>query len=165
MPPTRRSSASSRSSLPQSRTFRLTQTADGYLVFVALLEPQWNGLLRSVGLDHLIGDPKLSTPQQRARHGASTLREIGGLMREKKTADLLAALIENGVPCGPVVDIDDLPEWIESIAPGYLVREVHPQLGEVIHPGPAVTFDEEVTMRHAPAVGEHTAEVLAELEQ
>jgi crotonobetainyl-CoA:carnitine CoA-transferase CaiB-like acyl-CoA transferase len=33
----------------------------------------------------------------------------------------------------------------------------------MVHPGPAVTFDEPVVVRPAPAMGEHTAEILAEL--
>ena len=45
-----------------------------------------------------------------------------------------------------------------------LVREHHPQLGEMVHPAPAVTFDETVAIRPAPAFGEHTDEILAELE-
>ena len=45
-----------------------------------------------------------------------------------------------------------------------MIRETHPQLGDMVHPAPAVQFDEPVAIRPAPALGEHTDEVLAELE-
>ena len=48
---------------------------------------------------------------------------------------------------------------------GFLVREVHPQLGDVVHPGAAARFEEAIPLRPAPGVGEHTDEILAELER
>ena len=68
------------------------------------------------------------------------------------------------MPCAKVATLDELPDLIDATSPGYLVHEVHPQLGDMVHPGPAVTFDEPVTIRPAPAIGEHTDEILAELD-
>ena len=42
---------------PQSRTFRLTPTADGYVAMITVTTPQWNGLLRATGRDELVGHP------------------------------------------------------------------------------------------------------------
>jgi crotonobetainyl-CoA:carnitine CoA-transferase CaiB-like acyl-CoA transferase len=67
------------------------------------------------------------------------------------------------VPNAAVTDIDDLPDLVEQTSPGYLLREVHPEVGEVLHPRPAVTFDEVVSVRPAPGLGEHTDEIKAEL--
>ena len=78
---------------------------------------------------------------------------------------MVARLTAEGVPHSRVTTLEQLPEVIEAVAPGYLVREVHPQLGDMVHPLPAVTFDEPVELRASPAVGEHTAEILAELER
>jgi len=44
-----------------------------------------------------------------------------------------------------------------------MMRETHPQLGEMVHPSPAVDFDESVAVRPSPAFGEHTEEVLGAL--
>ncbi len=41
---------------------------------------------------------------------------------------------------------------------------MHPVVGEMLHPAPAVTFDEPVTVRPSPDLGEHTDEIKAELE-
>jgi crotonobetainyl-CoA:carnitine CoA-transferase CaiB-like acyl-CoA transferase len=91
------------------------------------------------------------------------MKEIGAELAQLSTAEVSARLTEQGVPHAAVTNIDDLPEVIERISPGYLVRDVHPEVGELLHPRPAVTFDEAVTVRPAPALGEHTDEIRAEL--
>jgi crotonobetainyl-CoA:carnitine CoA-transferase CaiB-like acyl-CoA transferase len=91
------------------------------------------------------------------------MKEIGAQLATLTTAEVTARLTEQGVPNAAVADIDDLPDLVERTSPGYLVREVHPAVGEMLHPRPAVTFDEAVTVRPAPALGEHTDEIKAEL--
>ena len=59
---------------PQSRTFRLSKTSDGYVALITVANDQFDGLLRAAGRDELIGDPQLNSPQQRGRHGAQIMR-------------------------------------------------------------------------------------------
>jgi len=148
---------------PQARTFRLTRTADGYVALITVAQDQFDGLLRATGREELIGDPKLSSPQQRGRHGAQVMREIAASLREMTTADVIELLSANGVPCGAVNDLDDVPAAMDRVAPGAMRREVHPQLGEMVHPAAVVEFDELVDVLPSPAFGEHTDDVLAEL--
>jgi len=148
----------------QSRTFRLTPTADGHIAMVTVTTPQWDGLLRTVGRDDLVGSPDYDTPQKRGRNAAALMKEIAAELATRPTDEVIASLSANGVPCGRVASLDDVPALIEETSPGFLVTEEHPQLGTVIHPRPAVSFDESVAIRPSPAVGEHTAEILAELD-
>jgi crotonobetainyl-CoA:carnitine CoA-transferase CaiB-like acyl-CoA transferase len=149
---------------PQARTFRLTKTADGYVALIAVANDQFEGLLRATGMDDRIGDPKLSSPGQRGRHGAEVMRQVAAILAQKSTAEVVELLTANGVPCGPVQALDDVPAYIDDIAPGVMLRERHPQLGDMVHPSPAVDFDEVTTIRPSPAFGEHTDEVLSELD-
>jgi crotonobetainyl-CoA:carnitine CoA-transferase CaiB-like acyl-CoA transferase len=148
----------------QSRTFRLTPTADGHVAMITVTTPQWDGLLRAVGRDELVGSPDLDTPQKRGRNSAGLMKEIATHLATLPSDEVVRLLSANGVPCAKVASLEEVPDLIEATAPGYLVREVHPQLGEMLHPRPAVTFDEPVVVRPAPAIGEHTAEILAELD-
>ena len=106
---------------PQSRTFRLTKTADGYVSLIAISNDQFDGLMRAVGKDELIGDPNLNSPGKRGRHGAQVMREVGAFLREKTTAEVMDLLTTNGVPCGPVTALDDVADYIDEIAPGFMV--------------------------------------------
>jgi crotonobetainyl-CoA:carnitine CoA-transferase CaiB-like acyl-CoA transferase len=148
----------------QSRTFRLTPTADGYIAMVTVTSQQWDGLMRATRRHELVGSPDYDTPQKRGRNAAALMKEIAAQLASLPTAQVVEMLSANGVPCAKVASLDELPEVIEQTSPGYLVREVHPELGDMLHPAPAVTFDEDVVIRPAPAIGEHTAEILAELD-
>jgi formyl-CoA transferase len=148
---------------PQSRTFRLTPTSDGYVAMITVTTPQWNGMLRAVGRDDLVGHPDYDAPQARGRNGGPLMREVRAHFASLTTAEVTARLTAQGVPNSAVTAVDDLADVVDRTAPGYLVREVHPVIGDVLHPGPAVVFDEPVTVRPAPDLGEHTDEIKAEL--
>jgi crotonobetainyl-CoA:carnitine CoA-transferase CaiB-like acyl-CoA transferase len=149
---------------PQSRTYRLTKTADGYVAMIPIANDQFEGLLRATGMDHLVGDPKLSTPGQRGRHGAQVMRDIVAVLGTKSTDDVVQLLTAHGVPCGRVIDLHDVVASADRVDPGFMNYERHPEAGELVHPGPAVTFDESVKVRPAPAFGEHTDEIRREID-
>jgi hypothetical protein len=81
------------------------------------------------------------------------------------TDDVVTRLQAEGVPCAKVTALEDLPDLVDDVSPGFLVKEVHPHLGEMVHPRAAALFEEDVTLRPAPWVGEHTDEILAELDR
>jgi crotonobetainyl-CoA:carnitine CoA-transferase CaiB-like acyl-CoA transferase len=148
----------------QSRTFRLTPCADGHIAMVTVTTPQWDGLLKAVGKHELVGHPDLDDPQKRGRNSAPVMKEIAGILATLPTDDVVTRLQAEGVPCAKVTALEDLADVVDVVSPGFLVRDVHPQLGEVVHPSAAARFDEEIVVRPAPAVGEHTDEILAELD-
>jgi len=147
----------------QSRTFRLSKTVDGYVAMAMVTNDQWNGMLRAAGRDDLVDHPDYDTPQKRGRNGAPVMKDVAARLAEMTTEEVTTRLSEQGVPNAMVADVEDLPELIGRVSPGYLVTEEHPQVGEILHPRPAVTFDEPVTVRPTPALGEHTDEIKAEL--
>jgi len=149
---------------PQSRTFRLTPTADGHIAMITVTTPQWEGLLRAVGRDELVGNPDFATPQKRGRNAAGVMKEIAAFLKTLPTAEVVERLSSNGVPCGQVSTLDEMPALVESISPGFLVHEEHPQIGPMMHPKPAVAFTTNPDLRPAPALGQHTDEILAELD-
>ena len=148
----------------QSRTFRLTPCADGHIAMVTVTTPQWDGLLKAVGKHDLIGHPDLDDPQKRGRNSAPVMKEIAAILATLPTDDVVERLQAEGVPCAKVTALEDLADVVDVVSPGFLVHDVHPQLGEMVHPSAAARFEEEVVVRPAPAVGEHTDEILAELE-
>jgi crotonobetainyl-CoA:carnitine CoA-transferase CaiB-like acyl-CoA transferase len=149
---------------PQSRTYRLTPTADGHIAMITVTTPQWEGLLRTVGREDLVGNPDLATPHLRGRNGAAVMKDAAATIARMPTAEVAERLAAEGVPCAAVVALDDVPRVTDELSPGFLVHEVHPELGAVIHPRPAVAFGADTELRPAPAVGQHTDEVLAELD-
>jgi crotonobetainyl-CoA:carnitine CoA-transferase CaiB-like acyl-CoA transferase len=78
---------------------------------------------------------------------------------------VVARLQAEGVPCAKVTSLEELADIVDENSPDFLVHEVHPQLGEMVHPRPAARFERDAALRPSPAVGEHTAEILAELDR
>jgi formyl-CoA transferase len=131
---------------------------------VTVTTPQWDGLLRAVGKHDLVGHPDLDDPQKRGRNSAPVMKEIAGILATLPTDEVVERLQAEGVPCGKVTSLEELSDVVDATSPGFLVHEVHPQLGEVVHPRSAVAFEHEAPLRPSPAVGEHTDEILAELD-
>lgn len=149
----------------QSRTFRLTPCADGHLAMITVTNQQWDGLLRAVGKHDLVGHPDLDDPQKRGRNSAPIMKEIAGILAGLPTDEVVTRLQAEGVPCAKVTSLEELPTVVDDVTPGFLVHETHPQLGDMVHPRSGASFEQEPDLPPSPAVGEHTDEILAELEQ
>ena len=149
----------------QSRTFRLTPTADGHVAMITVTTPQWDGLLRAVGRDELVGSPDLDTPQKRGRNSAGLMKEIAAYLATLPSDDVVARLSEQrrAVRQGRRRSRSS-PTWSKRPRPATSCVRCTPSSARCCTRGPAVTFDEEVVIRPAPAIGEHTAEILAELD-
>ena len=69
-----------------------------------------------------------------------------------------------GVPCGAVLDTAELLVNEHLRACGMIVDHVHPDWGALRVPGCPIRIDGFTPrLEPAPAIGQHTAEVLAEL--
>ena len=69
------------------------------------------------------------------------------------------------MPCAPVLSLPEVIEH-EQIARNELLHEYeHPVVGSIRQPRPAARFDVTPAQvrRHAPSLGEHNDEILAEL--
>jgi crotonobetainyl-CoA:carnitine CoA-transferase CaiB-like acyl-CoA transferase len=150
---------------PITNTFRPTQTADGYVVLVAVTDDQWQGLFRASGLEHLFDDPEFATPTLRLKNGGRAMRQIAAVFAAMPTAEVLDRLSANDVACAPLLALEDVAQHPQVVAAGSLVESVDPTLGRVVQPRPPARFVDidAAAARPAPPLGAHTAEVLADL--
>jgi crotonobetainyl-CoA:carnitine CoA-transferase CaiB-like acyl-CoA transferase len=81
------------------------------------------------------------------------------------TADWLEFCDEVSIPCMPVLSLEDLPNDPHMQAVGMFGQADHPSEGRYKTIRSPVTFSSSAfkIRRHAPRLGEHTAEVLAEI--
>ena len=81
------------------------------------------------------------------------------------TAELVKRLSAEDVPHAPVTSLASLHEHPQVVANGLLAETEHPVAGPMRAPRPVGDFEATPieVQRHAPALGEHTDEVLAEL--
>lgn len=147
---------------PVSRSFRLTRTTDGHLAFMVVAPRQYRQLVAALDLG---GDESLAGLDNPSVNAAPLLRAVAARFGEKTTAEAMALLTEFDIPAAPVSSLDALHEHPQVVAAGSVDAFDHPVLGAVRQANPAVRFRGErtSTLRPAPRLGEHTAEICAEL--
>ena len=149
---------------PITRSFRLTKTADGAVSLVTLTDAQWQGLLAAFPDAAAATTVDLSSIEKRMRHGGHVMRRVRDTVATMTTADVVALLEANGVPCAPVLELEDVMRHPPVVASGSVVELDHPVLGRIRQPvAPAHFSTPEPPMGRSPTLGEHTAAVLAEI--
>lgn len=146
-------------------TYRVSDAADGYYAVAAITDAQTHGLFRALGRADLVTDPRFATALARMQNLAALLAELGTEPSQKTVAELLAALDAEDVPSGPVLSVERVPDDPQVRANGTFVTSEHPRMGRIREPRPPLHFERTpaAIARPAPALGEHTDEVLREL--
>ena len=147
-----------------SAPYQALRTRDGYLNLGAATQPTWEQLCRAIGLAELIEDERFRAPWDRkAREG-----ELAALLEEtfatQDTAHWLELLDEAGVVAGPIYNMEQVYSDPQVLAREMLVDTQDPELGTIHNIGVPVKLSATPgsIRRRAPALGQHSAEVLLE---
>jgi formyl-CoA transferase len=126
---------------------------------------QWNALLKVIGREDLIDDPRYSTPSDRFSRKEEVDDIIAPWMAEQDKRKAMALLNKAGVPAGAVLDSADLIEDPSLRATGILTEVQHPVRGPVVLPGWPVRMSGSPTptVKCPPLLGEHTDKILQEV--
>jgi formyl-CoA transferase/CoA:oxalate CoA-transferase len=150
-----------RSLLPY-QTFQ-TQTRE--LALAVGSEKLWKAFCPAIGCPDLTDDPRYRTNQDRRANRESLLARLQEVLLTKTYEQWESILLGSGIPVGAINDLGQLAEHPQVKARGALVEVEHKRLGKVRIAGPAARLSETpAAVRSAsPLMGEHTAEVLAEM--
>jgi crotonobetainyl-CoA:carnitine CoA-transferase CaiB-like acyl-CoA transferase len=139
--------------------YQALRTADGHLTVGANTQRLWELLCSVVGRPELVDDPRFARNPDRMAHRAELAAELEEALAARSTGEWVDALIEAGVPCGPIHDYRQVFE-----DPHTQAREMEVRLGSARMLGIPVKMSDTpgAIRRAAPEVGEHTEEVLRE---
>jgi crotonobetainyl-CoA:carnitine CoA-transferase CaiB-like acyl-CoA transferase len=147
--------------------YQLTQTADGHLIYFAASDVEFLGLFRSLGHPEWCEDARFSSISARAvTENRETLGELlYDEFQKWKTSEILERMVEEQVPVGPVLSLDEIFEDPQILHNECVFEREHPTAGRIRQAKPAARFDKtpQTPGRLPPLHGEHTDEVLAEL--
>ena len=140
------------------------ETMDGYVSIAVMQDKHWQGFLRSVYRDDLIADARFATPALREINKNERTQLIQALVKDQSTEQLISAMELHDVPCSPVLTRRAMIRHPQVIANGLLGEFDHPVAGTLrqAQPPARVLGQPKFKPRPAPALGEHTCEVLAE---
>lgn len=140
---------------------------DGWGVACPVSDANFAGMCRAFGVEGY-DDPRVASQSQRHRH-MELVWQIAGrcwdVARTLTTAEAIARLEANGVPCGVVLSSSKLADDPHVQAVGLLEDSVHPSAGRIRQPRHPVRFERTPARPGAPAplLGEHTEAILAEI--
>jgi crotonobetainyl-CoA:carnitine CoA-transferase CaiB-like acyl-CoA transferase len=141
------------------------ETADGYITAAVVTDRQWLGLVRALEKPEWLEDERFKTPALRHQNIDARLQMTQDALIGRSSAEWLDRLTQADVPCGPVLTRSQMIRH-PHIAALELVEEYdHPQAGRLRQARNAARFSATpaAIRRPAPALGEHTQEILAEL--
>jgi crotonobetainyl-CoA:carnitine CoA-transferase CaiB-like acyl-CoA transferase len=149
---------------PQGVRFQYYETKDRRYVLLACLEPElWHRFCRAIGRVEPAG-PAAGQPMQDQRDD-ELRREIQRVFHTRTQAEWMALAASEMFALAPVNTLADLRSDPQLVTRQILVEDVHPATGPFTYVGPTtlVAGRGAWLRRYAPALGEHTDEVLAEL--
>ena len=134
--------------------YRVYRCKDGRFYSVAALEPKfWIALCRALGTPDLVDSQFVEGAEAARVH--EVMERLFLLRTRDEWESELAGL---DACCEPVLDVDEVAAHPQVAARGLLTNHAG-----VVEVRPAVRLREQWRRREAPGLGEHTAEVLAEL--
>lgn len=143
-------------------SYRMTRVKDGFMAAAAITEDQVRGVFRALGCPEYADDPRFATINDILAHFDEFEREVGVAAQAFELADIIARMEAEDVPCAPVMSFAELPDHPQILANETFEETEHPQMGALRRPRPAARFSTAPpsSASPAPALGEHTDEVL-----
>lgn len=140
--------------------------ADGHVVIVVGNDGQYAKFCQAIGRPDLATDPRFATNGDRVRNLDQLMPELIAALAEDGMRGWVARLEAVGVPCAPINTLPDVLADPQVVHRQMLVHLDHPVSGRLAMLASPMRFrDAPVEYRRAPPLlGEHDAEVRAELD-
>ena len=150
---------------PNIVPYQLFETGDRPFILAAGNDKLFRLTCEVAGRPELADDPAFATNEGRVRNRADLIPVLQEIFRTKPAAWWLEALEDAGVPCAPVRRLDEVFASPEGVA---VIQEIEDPVRGLLRlvADPIRSFGELPAVRRPPPrLGEHTDEVLSELDR
>jgi len=146
---------------PSLAPFQNFRTADGWIVIACPKEKFWRRLVDVLGRPPWATAPRFATIADRANNASALAGLLENALRTRHTDDWVALLTTAGVPCAPVLTVEQALADAQTTARRLVVSTPHPTWGKVPQVRTAARAGApRPEHRPAPRLGEHTEVVL-----
>ena len=141
------------------------ETKDGYVCALIYNDKQWQAFFAVIGKPEMFSAPEYASQEARSRNYGRAYAFVAEEMRKRTTAEWLEALERADIPVQRMNDLSDIVADPHLAATGYFRTVEHPSEGRIRSMAVPSEWSESKPeyRRHAPRLGEHTAEVLREV--
>jgi crotonobetainyl-CoA:carnitine CoA-transferase CaiB-like acyl-CoA transferase len=144
---------------------RIFKTKQGHIYISAHTETFWQSLCQTVGLSTLGTDPRYNSMSKRSQHVQQLVAIVEEALQAKSAEEWEGLLSAADVPCSVARPIEDMFEHPQVKALGMTAHVAHPVVGGMRMLGVPLQFSDTPSRQQqpAPALGEHTEEILQDL--
>jgi len=144
--------------------YQAFRAKDGWINIGGANQANWERIAEVLGHPEWRDDARFRTNSERMANLPALTALMNAVLATRTKTEWIDAFDAAGVPVGPVNSIGEALAHPQTLARGMVVELEHPQAGPTKALGCPVHFSATPTSvtRHAPMLGEHTREVLAE---
>ena len=147
---------------------RPRRTRDGWVVILPYSTQNWRDFFEFVSRSELIDDARFADQRSRVANSDTLYGMLDDLVADFTTSELLDLCDARSIPAAAVMSLEDIADDPHFAAVDLLHDDTHPTEGPYRVTRDPIRFDSRgdeqgLPHRHAPRLGEHTAEVLAEV--
>ena len=140
------------------------RTKDGWVAIGVLTDALWENLLRAIGKEEYIGDPRFSSPLKRGEN----VQVVDPLIEEwtsgRTKREAMEYLVKRDVPCGAVLDAQEILDDPHLNERGMIVEIDHPTRGRLKTLGSPIKLSKSPSrMQCSPLLGQDNEVVYREL--
>jgi len=140
-----------------------TGAHNDYVYLLATTREMWDNILKVIGREDLICDPRYAEIPERNKRAAEVYALIRAWTEKHGKFEVMEKMGKAEVPCGAVFDSGDVLSDPHLRERGMIVTIEHPTRGTMTMPGCAVQLSESPReVRPAPLLGQHNEEVYRE---
>ena len=142
------------------------RTADGHACILPYSDQNWRDFMTFVGRPRVMDDPRFESLGVRVEHIDILYTIVEEEAVKRPTAEWVSFCDRVSIPCIPAWRLEELIDDPHLADVGFFREESHPTEGAYRSMRNPVVFDGQPLplRRHAPRLGEHTEEVLGELQ-
>ena len=141
------------------------RTADGHINIAASGQRMFRRLCKALGIESLADDVRFREPRDRSDNRNELTAELEKVLAQNESAVWVDLLNAQGVPAGPILNMQQVFENEQVQHLGMSVTTRHPILGDIAIQGHPFVLSRTpgAPLSAAPDLGEHTNQILGEL--
>jgi crotonobetainyl-CoA:carnitine CoA-transferase CaiB-like acyl-CoA transferase len=149
---------------PELVPYQAFRARDGWIFVAVRTDKLWQAFCQAIGKPGLTADPRFATKADRLAHRKVLVEILEGVFRGRRVREWMEALEAADVLCAPVNNYSDVVRDPQVLASGMIVEQEHPTAGRFKTIGIPVKLAKSPgrIRTPAPALGEHTEQVLRE---
>ncbi len=146
--------------------FQAFDTKDSPIWIGVSTDKFWVAFCQALKLDELSSDSRYSTGEGRRRHRNALIAEVSEICQQYSSAELESKLAAAGVPCGRLLNVAEVSQDPQIQFRQLIEEWDYPGIGRVktVRTPMMISGELPETRMQTPHLGEHTSQVLAELE-